>query len=146
MNRFRKSFRQKKRPQRGTHGRSLIPFGLMTSSHEQKRTLFFCPSVTLFLGYYSFISLEDHGCKISGLLTPKGSFCYFFESRLETGEFEEKVKKRYFGWAKTGKHGYFCCTPTGLPADFSGFYYFFPVRRHVSDVPSLTGELCRSWR
>ena len=45
MNRFRKSFLQKKRPHRGTHGRSLIPFGLMTSSHEQKRTLFFYLSV-----------------------------------------------------------------------------------------------------
>ena len=87
------------------------------------------------LGYSSFISLEDIGRKISGLLTPKESFSYFFEFRLETGEFKEKVKTEVFGWAKTGKHGYFCTTPTGLPDDFSGFYYFFPVRRHVSDVP-----------
>ena len=146
MNRFRKSFRQKKkRPHRGTHGRSLIPFGLMTSSHEQKRTLFFfCPSVTLVLGYYSFISLEDYGCKISGLLTPSTHFFIFLNLGLKRENLEKKWKKRFFGWAKTGKHGYFCVTPTGLPDDFSGFYYFFPHRRHVSDVPFFTDELCRS--
>ena len=36
---------KKERPHRGTHGRSLISFGSMTSSHEQKRTLFFYLSV-----------------------------------------------------------------------------------------------------
>jgi hypothetical protein len=52
--------------------------------------------------------LEDIGRKISGLLTIIEWTYFCFEFWLETGEFEEKVKKRFFGWAKTGKHGYFC--------------------------------------
>ena len=52
------------------------------------------------LGYSSFISLEDLGRKISGLLTPKEEFSYFFKFRLETGEFEEKVKKEVFWMGK----------------------------------------------
>ena len=69
----------------------------MTSLHEQKRTLFFFgPSVTLFLGYSSFISLEDIGRKISGLLTIIEWTYFCFEFWLETGEFEEKVKKEVF--------------------------------------------------
>ena len=32
-----------------------------------------------------------------------------------------------------GKHGYFCCTPTGLPDDISGFYYFFLIE----DMPVM---------
>ena len=145
MNRFGKSFRQKKRWHRGTHRWSLIPFRFMTSSHEQKTTLFFfCPSVTLVLGYSSFISLEDLGCKISGLLTPFKHFFIFLNFGWKRENLKKKWKKRFFGWAKTGKHGYFWVTPTGLPDDFSGFYYFFPDRRHVSDVPFLTDELCRS--
>ena len=61
------------------------------------------------------------GRKISGLLTPKRAFCKFFEFLLETGEIEEQVKKRFFGWAKTGKHVFFCVTPTGLPDEFIWF-------------------------
>ena len=49
----------------------------------------------------------------------------FFKFRLEMGELEEIVKKRFSELAKSGKHGYFCVTPTGLPDDFSGFYYLF---------------------
>ena len=92
------------------------------------------------LGYYSFLSLEDDGCKISGLLTPsKDIYIFFCRSRLETGEFEGKVKKEVSGWAKTGKHGYFCVTPTGLHGDLLRVLLFFSTyRRHVSDViPSL---------
>ena len=81
-------FDKKERPHRGTHGRSLILFGVMTSSHEQKRTMFFfCPSVTFFLGYSSFISLVDHGRETSGLLTPIEWRSFFSEFRLEMGEF-----------------------------------------------------------
>ena len=73
----------------------------MTSSHERKRTLFFfCPSVILFLWYSSFISLEDIGRKISGLLTPIVWTSFCFEFWLETGEFEEKVKKEVFWMGK----------------------------------------------
>ena len=61
-----------------------------------------------------------------GLFTPL-DFFHFLELRLETGEFKEKVKKTFSGSAKKGKHGYFCVTPTSLPGDFSGFYYFFLV-------------------
>ena len=41
MNRFKNRFAKKERPHSGTNGRSLISFGSMTSSHEQKRTVFF---------------------------------------------------------------------------------------------------------
>ena len=69
-------------------------------------------------------------------------FNFFFEFRLETGEFKEKVKK-VFLWTKASQHGYFCCTPTGLPGgDFSGFYYIFFYRKHVNDVPFFGEELC----
>ena len=37
------------------------------------------------------------------------------------------MEKEVFGWAITGKHGYFRVTPTGLPEDFSEFYYFFLI-------------------
>ena len=137
---------KKDRPHRGTNGRSLILFGSMTSSHEQKRTLFFCPSVTLFLGYSSFISLEDIGRKISGLLTPIEWTYFCLEFWLETGEFEEKVKKEVFWMGKNRQIFLFLyhASPTGLPDDFSGFYYFFSVRRHVSEVPFFTDEHCRT--
>ena len=89
-------FDKKKRWHRGTHGRSLIPFRFMTSSHEQKTTLFFfCPSVTLVLGYSSFISLEDLGCKISGLLTPFKHFLIFWIS-AGNGRIWRKSEKRGF--------------------------------------------------
>ena len=39
-------------------------------TRAKKDDVFFCPSVTFFLGYSSFISLVDHGREISGLLTP----------------------------------------------------------------------------
>ena len=71
-------------------------------------------------------------------------FLFFLNFGWKRENLKKKWKKRFFGWAKTGKHGYFCATPTGLPDVFSGFYYFFPVRRHVSDVPFFTDELCRS--
>ena len=105
---------------------------------------FFCPSVTIFLGYSSFISLVEHGREISGLLTPIEWRSFFSEFWLEMGEFEEKVKKEVFWMGKKTQNFYFCPGPHGLPDDFSGFYYFFPVRRHVSDVPFLTDEHCRS--
>ena len=79
-----------------------------------------------------------------GLLTPSGHFYIFSKFRLETGVLEEKVKKRFFEWAKSGKHGYFCVTPTGLPDNFSGFYYLFSDRRHVTDLPFLSVKLCKS--
>ena len=122
----------------------LIPFLDVITRANNDVVFFFGPSVTLVLWYYFFISLGDLGCKISGLLTPKGAFYYFLEFRLETGEFVEKVKKEVFGWAKTGKHGYFCVPPTGLPDNFSGFYYFFPDRRHVSDVPFFSDKVYTS--
>ena len=62
----------------------------------------------------------------------------FFEFRLKTGEYKEKMKEQFFRRAKTDKHGYFCFMPSGYPGDFSGFYYFFFDRRHVSNVPFLT--------
>ena len=132
-----------KRPHRGTHGRSLIPFGLMTSSHKQKKT-FFCPSVTLVLGYSSVISLKDLGRKISGLLTPTVSFSYFFKFWLETGEFEEKVKKEVFWMGKNRQTWLFLCHAHRSPWRFLRVLLFFPVRRHVSDVPFYRDELCRS--
>ena len=111
---------------------------------KKRRCFFICPSVTLVLGYSSFISLEDLGCKISGLLTPFWHFFIFLNFGWKRKNLKKKWKKRFFGWAKTGKHGYFCITPTGLPDDFSGFYYLFPDRRHVSDVPFLSDEVCTS--
>ena len=80
----------------------------MTSSHEQKRRCYFCPSCK---GYFSFIDLRDLGCKISGLLTPFGHFFSFFEFRLETGEFEENWKKRFRGWAKQANMAIFVARP-----------------------------------
>ena len=67
---------------------------------KKGRCFFICPSVTLFLGYSSFISLEDIGRKISGLLTKNGLFGYFLEFWLEMGEFEKKVKKEVFWMGK----------------------------------------------
>ena len=53
-----------------------------------------------------------------------------FNFGLKQENLKKKWKKRFFGWAKTGKHGYFCDTPTGPPDDFSEFYYFF----HTDDM------------
>ena len=144
MNWFRKSFRQKKRPHRETHGRSLIPFGLMTSSHEQKGRCFFCPSVTLFFRVLFFYQFGRPWVQNIGFVDTLNRLFYFFKFQLETGEFEEKVKKEVFWMGKNRQTWLFCVTPTGLPDDFSGFYYFFPHWRHVSDVPFFTDELCRS--
>ena len=125
----------------------MISFGSMTSSHERKRKLFFfCPSVTLFLGYSSFVSLEDIGRKISGLLTLIEWTYFCFEFWLETGEFEEKVKKEVF-WdgQKQANMAIFVGDPQVSPTISQGSIIFFPVRRYVSDVPFFTDELCRSY-
>ena len=63
---------------------------------SKKGRCFFCPSVTLVLGYSSFISLENFGRKISGLLTPIDSFSYVFEFLAGNGRI----------WRKSGKRGF----------------------------------------
>ena len=82
-------------------GRSLISFGSMTSSHERKRTLFFL-SVrhSLFRVLFPSSVWKTLGAKYRVLLTliEWTSFC--FEFWLETGEFEEKVKKEVFWMGK----------------------------------------------
>ena len=97
MNQFRKSFRQKKRPHRGTHGRSLIPFGLMTSSHEQKRTLFFFLSVrhALFrvLFFYHF---GRHWAQNIGFVDTKRDIFLFFLILAGNGRIWRKSEKRGF--------------------------------------------------
>ena len=98
------------------------------------------------LGYSSFISLEDLGRKISGLLTPnKCIFLFFFEFWLETGEFEEKVIKEVFWMGKKRANmAIFVPRPQVSLTISHGSIIFFPIRRHVSDVPFLIDELCRS--
>ena len=89
-------FDKKKRWHRGTHGRSLIPFRFMTSSHEQKTTLFFYLSVRhARVRVFFFISLENLGCKISGLLTPFKHFFIFWIS-AGNGRIWRKSEKRGF--------------------------------------------------
>ena len=124
----------------------VVTFGKMTSSHQQKTTSFFCPSDWVNLGYFpSIMQLAQYGMQNTGFVyTFRRFFIFVFEFRLETGEFREKGKTDVFWKREKDKHGYFCSTPTGLSGDFSGFYYFFPVRRHVSNMPFLTDELCRS--
>ena len=98
----------------------------MTSSHERKRTLFFfCPSVILFLGYSSFISLEDIGRKISGLLTPIVWTSFCFEFWLETGEFEEKVKRGFLDGQKQANISIFVPRPQVSLAISQGSIIFF---------------------
>ena len=72
--------------------------------------------------FYLFVrhAREDLGCKISGLLT----FFYFCKFRLETGEFEEKMEKEVFGWAKTAKHGYFVSRPQASLTISQGSIFF----------------------
>ena len=146
MNRFKKSFPQKKRSHRGTHGRSLISFGLMTSSHEQKRTMFFYLSVRHALFRVLFLhQFGRHWAQNIGFVdTNRMNVIFVLNFGWKRENLKKKWKKRFFGWAKTGKYFYFCTTPTGLPDDFSGFYYFFSVRRHVSEVPFFTDEHCRT--
>ena len=126
MNRFEKSLRQKRTSTLGNTRRSLISFGLMTSSHEQKRTLFFYLSVRH--AHFKVLFFHQFGrpwAQNIGLLTPTIYFLIFLNFGWKRENLKKKWKKRFFGWAKTGKHGYFCTTPTGLPDDFSWFYYFF---------------------
>ena len=111
----------------------------MTSSHEQKRTMFFfCPSVTVFLGYSSFISLVDHGREISGLLTPIDRRSFFSEFRLEMGEFEEKVKKEVFWMAKKrANFAIFCPRPQVSLTISQGSIIFFLLEDMSVMCPSL---------
>ena len=122
----------------------VVTFGKMTSSHQKKTTLFF---LSVRRGQFKVLpvdQLAQSGVQNIGFVHTSKRFFIFLNSDLKWGNLKKKRKKTFFGRAKTGKHGYFCCTPTGLPDDFSGFYYFFPDRRHVSDVPFLTDKLCSS--
>ena len=68
VNRFRKSFRQKKIVDIGEHTGEVWFHSVWWRHHTSKKRPCFCPSVTFVLGYFSFIDLEDLGCKISGFL------------------------------------------------------------------------------
>ena len=132
----------KKNTHEGTHGRSLIPFGLMTSSHEQKRTLFFLSVCHALFRVLFFRQFGRHWAQNIGFVdTKRGIFLFFLILAGNGRIWRKSEKKGFLDGQKPGEHGYFCATSTGLPGDFSGFYHFFPVRRHVSDVPD---ELCRS--
>ena len=139
---FENWFIQKNFDTNESHGGRFVTFGKMTSSHQQKTTLFFfCSCEGVNLGYFPSISWHNLGCKILGLFTSLNVFFIFLNFDLKQENLKKKWKKTFFGRAKTGKHGYFCCMPTGLPGDFSGFFNFFPYRRHVSDVSFLSDEV-----
>ena len=104
----------------------------MTSSHEQKRMLFFCPSVILFKGTLPSSVGKALGAKYRVCWPQSCGRLLVLNFGWKREILKKKWKKRFFGWAKTGKHGYFCWWPTGLPDDFSGFYYFFFLLEDMS--------------
>ena len=142
MNHLEKLF-DRKNVHIGEHmGRSLAPFGLMPSSREQKRRCFLSVRNArvrvLFLHQFGRPWVQN-----IGFVDTFDRLFYFLNFGLKRENLKKKGKKSFW-MGKNSKHGYFCVTPTGLPDNFSGFYYLFPVRRHASDVPSLTDKLCRS--
>ena len=102
----------------------------MTSSHEQKRTLFFCPSASLVLGYYPFISLEDHGCKISGLLTPSTHFLIFFNLGLKRENLKKKWERGFLDEQKQANMAIFVSRPQVSRTISQGSMIFF----HTADI------------
>ena len=98
MNRFEKSFRQKRTSTKGNTRAKFDSIRFEWRHHMSKkgRCFFICPSITLFLRYSSFISLEDLGRKISGLLTPNDLLSYFFWISAENGRIWRKSEKRGF--------------------------------------------------
>ena len=142
---FKSCFIQKNFDTNETHGWRLVTFGKMTSSHQQKTTLFFYLSVRR--GKFRVLPVgqvaQSGVLNIGVVNTSRRSFFTFLNFDLKRENSKKKCKKTFFGRVKTGKHGYFCCTTTGLSDDFSWFYYISPDRRHVTDVPFLCDELCR---
>ena len=141
---FKNCFIQKNFDTNKTQRGRIITFGKMTSSHQQKTTLFFYLSVRR--GRFRVLpvcQMAKSGVQNIGFAhTSRRFYFIFLNFDLKRENLKKKWKKTFFGRAKTRKRGYFCCTPTGLPGDFSGFCYFFPYRRHVIDEPFLSDELC----
>ena len=120
---------------------SLITFGSNDVITRAKKDVFFFvrPSHSLFSSTLpSSVWMRSLGAEISGCeltLIEWTSFC--FEFWLETGEFEEKVKKEVFlDGQKQANMAIFVGDPQVSPT-ISQRDYFFPVRRHVSGCAFL---------
>ena len=74
----------------------VVTFGKMTSSHQQKTAFLF---LSVRRGEFRVLpvdQLAQSGVQNIGFVHTSGLFFHFFEFRLETGEFKEKVKKNVF--------------------------------------------------
>ena len=128
MNLFKKIVSTKKeRTHRGTHGRSLISFGfddVITRAKKDVVFLFVRPSRS-FQGTLPWSVWETLGAKYQVCWHQSNERLFVLNFGWKRENLKKKWKKRFFELAKNGKHGYFCWWPTGLPDNFSGFYYFF---------------------
>ena len=146
MNRYRKSFRLKKNVHIGEHTGEVWFHSVWWRHHTSKKGRCFFLSVRhgLFRVLF-FHQFGRHWAQNIGFVDQKWIIWLFFGILAGNGRIWRKSEKRGFlDGQKQANMAIFVARPTGLPGDFSGFYYFFPVQRHVSDVPLLTDELCRS--
>ena len=75
----------------------IVTFGKMTSSHQQKTTLFF---LSVRRGRFRILAVDQLAQSEVlniGFAHTSRRFFYLFEFQLQTGEFKENVKKRVLG-------------------------------------------------
>ena len=126
---FKNCFIKKNFDTNKTQTGRVVTFGKMTSSHQQKKTLFF---LSVRRGEFRILpvdQLAQTGVQNIGFVHTSRRFFYYFEFRLETGEFKEKVKKDVFWKGKNRQTWLFLLHAHRSPWRFLRVLLFFSLQK-----------------
>ena len=141
MNRFRKSFLQKKRLHRGTHGISLIPF-VWWRHHASNKGHCFLSVRNARVRVLSFHQFGRPWRKISGLLTTIESFSYFLNFGWERENWRKSEKRGFLDGQKQANMAIFVPRPqVSLTISQNSIIFFLLEDMSVMCLSILTNSV-----